>query len=161
MTATTIRKARRSDSDALARLLCEADELHARLMPGYFRRPTRPTRARDQLERILDAIDQGLYVAEDPEAGVCGLVHVQLYDTPAIASMVPKRRAHIDNLVVTEGMRRRGLGRRLVEAAIAWAREQGAAEILLTVWAGNEAAERFYDALGFARVSTVLGKTLD
>ena len=46
------------------------------------------------------------------------------------------------------------------KAATAWAREQGATQLLLTVWEGNEAAERLYAALGYRRLGQVLGTDL-
>jgi hypothetical protein len=47
-----------------------------------------------------------------------------------------------------------------VEAAAPLRRGRDAEEILLTVWAGNEGAEKFYARLGFGRVSSVLGRRL-
>jgi ribosomal protein S18 acetylase RimI-like enzyme len=70
--------------------------------------------------------------------------------------MVPRRRAHIEDLVVAGGMRRRGVGRRLMRAAAAWARTRGAGQLVLTVWAGNRDAARFYRALGYSELSRVL-----
>jgi ribosomal protein S18 acetylase RimI-like enzyme len=163
------RRATVDDHAAIARLLAEADALHAELVPGYFRRPdrsgraSRPThaeRGRTELERVLAAADEAMWVIADESGEIAGLVHAQIYDTPPQPALVPKRRCHIDSLIVTASARRRGLGRRLVEAASAWARTKGAAEVLLTVWAGNQAAEQFYGALGFARVSSVLGRPL-
>ena len=45
-------------------------------------------------------------------------------------------------------------------AATEWARTQGATQLLLTVWAGNDDAERFYAALGYRTISQVLGTDL-
>ena len=47
--------------------------------------------------------------------------------------------------------RRRGVGNKLVAAAIAWAREQGAFKISLEVWPHNEAAVALYEKFGFER----------
>jgi ribosomal protein S18 acetylase RimI-like enzyme len=156
----TIRPARDGDFHELCALFKAVDDLHARLMPTYFRRSGRPPRGRDDIERILRAPDETILAAEQPGAGVVGLVHVQIYDTPPVATMVAKRRAHIDNLVVDGQFRRRGTGRGLLEAAGEWARARGAEDLVLTVWAGNEDALRFYETLGFARVNTVLGRSL-
>ena len=41
-----------------------------------------------------------------------------------------------------------------------WARRQGAAELVLTVWAGNRAAEAFYERLGYGALSRVLSAKL-
>jgi ribosomal protein S18 acetylase RimI-like enzyme len=157
--AVRIRQAQLADYEALGRLFLEVDELHARLLPAYFRRPRGTARSRELIGRILSAPDETILVAHE-DGELLGLVHVQLYDTPPIAVMVPRRRAHVDNVVVAAAARRRGVGRRLMEGAARWARDRGAEELLLTVWAGNEEAERFYDALGFHAVNRVLGKPL-
>jgi ribosomal protein S18 acetylase RimI-like enzyme len=89
-----------------------------------------------------------------------GGVLVRLYDTPADPVMVPRRRAHVEAIVVDEHHRRAGIGTALMNAAAAWARERGAEEIVLTVWAGNAAAEAFYLRLGYGVVSRALCKPL-
>lgn len=104
--------------------------------------------------------NQTLLVAEDSDGVVCGLARVQIYDTPTEALMVPVRRGHIEEMVVERARRRAGCGRALVEASAAWAKLRGAHQLLLTVWAGNASAERFYAALGYRRVSQVLGTDL-
>jgi ribosomal protein S18 acetylase RimI-like enzyme len=160
MTQAGVRRASVEDYDELNTLVGEADALHARLLPGYFKRPQRPARSRSELARLLGSLDEVIYVIDDPDGGLCALVHVQIYDTPPTPGLVARRRAHVDNIVVATRSRRQGLGRVLMDAAAAWARAKGAEELLLTVWAGNDGAERFYERLGFGRVSSVLGKQL-
>jgi ribosomal protein S18 acetylase RimI-like enzyme len=89
-----------------------------------------------------------------------GAVFVRIYDTPADPAMVARRRAHVEALVVDEQHRRAGIGTALMNAAAAWARERGAEEVVLTVWAGNLAAEAFYDRLGYGVVSRALSKPI-
>ncbi|MDK4806684.1 MAG: GNAT family N-acetyltransferase [Novosphingobium aromaticivorans] len=48
-----------------------------------------------------------------------------------------------------------GLGRRLMDWAIAQARTQGADEIQLTVYSGNPEAQRFYHRFGFAKIADI------
>lgn len=55
------------------------------------------------------------------------------------------------NVAVAIGVRRRGLGRALVEDLIAYGRAHGAARVLLEVRATNTAALALYEALGFER----------
>lgn len=45
-----------------------------------------------------------------------------------------------------------GVGRALLDAAVAWAHERGAARVALWVNAENESAMRLYERAGFARV---------
>ena len=48
----------------------------------------------------------------------------------------------------------------LLAAAEAWARSRGAAQVVLTVWSGNDEADRFYRAIGYAPASQVLCREL-
>ena len=57
--------------------------------------------------------------------------------------------AEILDLAVALSFRRRGVGRRLVGEALAWAGRQGARQCWLEVRASNAAARAFYRALGF------------
>jgi RimJ/RimL family protein N-acetyltransferase len=54
-------------------------------------------------------------------------------------------------MFVADGWRGRGVGRRLLEAAIAWARAAGAHKISLQLWPDNAAAEALYRSCGFQR----------
>jgi ribosomal protein S18 acetylase RimI-like enzyme len=59
-------------------------------------------------------------------------------------------RGHVADLAVTEGARRRGVGRALMEAGEAWARERGLDLVSLDVWSTNDAALAFYRRLGYS-----------
>ncbi len=59
-------------------------------------------------------------------------------------------------------LRRQGLGRAMMQACEAWARERGVPKIQLMVRAGNLATIGFYKALGYQQEDTVvLGKRFD
>lgn len=58
----------------------------------------------------------------------------------------------LDKLYVHPAHQRRGLGRALLDAVEAWARERQARRLWLQVNRGNEAAIRAYDRYGFAIV---------
>jgi ribosomal protein S18 acetylase RimI-like enzyme len=59
------------------------------------------------------------------------------------------RDGYIGELAVDETAARRGIGRALVEAARAWAQDQGLANLTLHTGAFNTNARAFYAALGF------------
>jgi GNAT superfamily N-acetyltransferase len=61
---------------------------------------------------------------------------------------LPARMLHIAAVYVRPDHRHAGLGRRLLEAAIAWGREQGCVQVELNVLAGNP-AHRLYEKMGF------------
>ncbi|MEZ4291270.1 MAG: GNAT family N-acetyltransferase [Myxococcota bacterium] len=69
-------------------------------------------------------------------------------------------RAEITDLGVRPEWRRRGMGRRLVEAAQAWVRDRGVARIEIQVASGNREGQAFWRAMGFADLMDVLHKRL-
>jgi ribosomal protein S18 acetylase RimI-like enzyme len=151
-----IRRAREDDWEGARSLWHEVDELHASLAPAYFRKTAR---AASEWRDLLVSSDAAVFVAE--EAGrLVGVVAVRVYETPPDPAMVPLRRGHVEMLVVSGGHRRRRIGTRLMEEVAGWARRQGAAELVLTVWAGNRAAAAFYERLGFGELSRVLSAKL-
>lgn len=84
------------------------------------------------------------YVAGD-RAGV-------LHLAPRLAEGVAAWRdpADVAEQVVAEGQERRGIGRLLVEAVVAWADADGLSTVTLETGAANAPARRFYAGLGFA-----------
>ncbi len=144
-----IRSARAGDGPAIAALVEASLALHAKLHPDFFRA------GGDDAVLVVDRHTLVL-VAETPRAGVVGLLRARVYDTPRRAHMAPRRRAMIEDLSVARAHRKRGVGRALVEAARRWSVEQGAVQLLLTLWEGNAGADAFYRALGFRTVSRVL-----
>lgn len=62
------------------------------------------------------------------------------------------------SFMVSRSARRQGVGRALVQDALAWAEAQGFAGMQFNaVVQGNEAAEKLYASLGFVTVGTVPG----
>ena len=60
---------------------------------------------------------------------------------------------HIHNLAVDPGQRQRGLGRLLMDLALAWGRRRGARRAFLEVRPSNAAALALYRSLGFRTLS--------
>ena len=61
--------------------------------------------------------------------------------------------AHVADLglMVAKGYRRRGVGRALLEGAVAWAAEAGVTKLELHVFPWNKPAIRLYERFGFER----------
>jgi len=155
-----LRRARYEDRPGIACLLRDIDELHAGLAPKYFR--SAPRADADWERALVDPTAAVFVAAGGPGAaggaaqGLLGLLLIRIYDTPADPTMVPRRRGHIETLVVEARHRRRGIGRGLLAQAADWARAQGAVELVLTTWTGNDAADAFYERLGYRVLSRVL-----
>jgi ribosomal protein S18 acetylase RimI-like enzyme len=151
-----VRPARPEDWLAVQSLLRALDELHAELVPAYFRPATR---TEPEWQRLLgDSTSLALVGVDEAEGGRApvGFLSLRIYDTPADPTMVPRRRGHLETLVVDARHRRRGIGSRLLGTGADWARARGATEMVLTTWVGNSEADAFYERLGYRVLSRVL-----
>ena len=153
----TVRPAAAQDQAGVLALWALLDRLHAELWPTLFRAAAR--RLRHAAIWPPRSPDRALLVAE--YAGeLAGVVSVFVSEAPADPVIQPGCRAYVEDLVVGPQHRRAGVGRALIDAASAFAKERGAGEVLLTVWEGNRAAVDFYRDLGFSPRAAVLGRKL-
>jgi GNAT superfamily N-acetyltransferase len=148
-----VRPIRAAERPRASVLLRQALLLHARIASPFFKAPE-PT----ELEvGLVCGPSQQTLVALTPRDTVIGLCRVRLYETPARSHMRRALRALVEDLVVAPRHRRSGVGRALLEGASEWARAQGASQLILTLWEGNQPAQRFYERLGYRCMSRVLG----
>lgn len=154
---THIRPAVPSDRGALMPLFSELNQHHAAIQPGYFRVLEGVAPA---LQRLEDGDEDMALLVAEREGTLKGFVVVRVHDTPDNPLLVKRRRAHVEDMLVTAAARRQGIGRALVEAAAQWSRERGASRVLLTVWQDNDDAEAFYRDLGFGPLNRVLEREL-
>jgi ribosomal protein S18 acetylase RimI-like enzyme len=103
---------------------------------------------RSRLESILGRDDQHVVVAV-VEGVIAGWLQAR-----ATHVLESGFRAEIVGLIVSRGFRRRGVGRRLVESALGWARKTGAGTLYVRSNTQRTESHAFYPALGFARVKT-------
>lgn len=119
------------------------DELVAafgRLIPQLS--SSSPPPSREQLAQLVGSDHLVLYLARD--AGqIVGSLTLAFYRIPT------GLKAWIEDVVVDEVGRGRGVGKRLSEAAIAEARRRGAKDVNLSSRPSREAANRLYLRLGF------------
>ena len=109
------------------------------------------------LEESLDAAKTGdgaVLVAADAD-GIAGVISVR-----ASTHFTGERDGYIGELVVAERASRHGIGRALVDAADAWARDHGLRNLTLLTGAFNTNARGFYAALGFAEEEVRLTRTV-
>ena len=86
-----------------------------------------------------------IFVAEDEDGTPLGFVHM---NTP-IDFFNRKEYAHVSDVVVARGAEGRGVGRALMAAGEAWARERGHRLLVLYAFAQNSRAREIYEKLGF------------
>jgi GNAT superfamily N-acetyltransferase len=96
-------------------------------------------RAADALARVSASEDAAVLVAREGDR-VVGVCTVYL----DIDSVRFGRRAWVEDLMVDPARRSRGIGKRLLDAAKAWARDRGATHLELDSAEGRADAHRFY-----------------
>ncbi|MFQ5557587.1 MAG: GNAT family N-acetyltransferase [Acidimicrobiales bacterium] len=111
-----------------------------RLIPQLSSSNPPPTRA--ELEAMAASDASVLLIASD-ETGIVGSLTLVLFRIPTGV------RAWIEDVVVDETARGRGVGRAINEAAVRRAREAGARTVDLTSRPAREAANRLYRSIGF------------
>jgi ribosomal protein S18 acetylase RimI-like enzyme len=127
-----VRAARPEDAKSIALLSREL---------GY---PADARSTRERLRSILGRDDQRVVVAVGPGGAVCGWLQAQC--SVVIESGL---RVEIVGLIVSETMRRRGVGRSLVAQAETWAREISAETIVVRSNTKRVESHAFYPSLGY------------
>ena len=97
-------------------------------------------------------------MAEAEGFGLAGFALVSLLRRGA--PFLERERGELDWLFVREEARRRGVGRRLASAALAWLRARGVTRVEVHVARENTAGRAFWDAQGFAPSMDVLERHL-
>lgn len=154
-----IREAKQSDYPDLLPLFEQIDSLHRINLPKQFQKPPGESRKENYYFSLLSDNDVCFLVAEK-EDQIVGFIHTVLRETPPYEIFIPRHFAVIDSIVVKENYQRKGVGRKLVEAAHNWAKSKGAEYIDLNVYEFNEKAINFYKDLGYTTISQRLRKEL-
>jgi ribosomal protein S18 acetylase RimI-like enzyme len=102
----------------------------------------------------------GVVLVAEVEGAVVGFVTVLTRYRSPEPDDDPREHGFVSDLVVLAAHRGRGLGRSLLRAAEARAREAGALAVRLSVKAGNTGALALYSVEGFAESEVYLEKRL-
>ena len=130
-----IRQARATDDRTLA--LIDRDTWSLEMTPAL--EPTTNKRFFGPEDRLRDVL-----VAE-LDGGVVGYLKLGA----PLAGPANRHVLQIQGLAVARGHQRRGIARRLLDAAIDEARKRRVRRLTLRVLAGNDAARKLYDSFGF------------
>src|SRR3990172_7604746 len=111
-----------------------------------------PAPSQREIEALVSSGSSILLVARfpDEQAPISGILTLIVYRVPTGI------RARIEDVVVDEAMRGKGIGEALMRYALSMAREAGANGVTLTANSRREAANRLYQRLGFKNWKTNL-----
>ena len=147
-----IRTATMDDYEVICGLLKVVDEHHVSILPDYFHDYSGPARPRDWVAGYVEG-DEGDVLLAEADGRVVGCVMLKAISLPECPRFVPRRMAHVEEIVVARECRRAGVGTALMEAARRWACDRGLGRIQLGVWASNSSAVRFYKKRGFKTIT--------
>ncbi len=140
MSLVSVRKAAATDLEQLVPLF-----------DGYrqfYRKPSDPERVRAFLAARFHAGDSIVFLAFlDADAEPVGFT--QLYPVPS--SVTLGRALILNDLFVVPAGRGHGVGRALIERAVAFGRETGALYLELATEVSNQTAQRLYEGTGWHR----------
>jgi ribosomal protein S18 acetylase RimI-like enzyme len=102
----------------------------------------------DGVNHLLTTPGLTVFVARSPDGTLCGMLSLVYFEIPT------GLRARIEDVVVLEDFRRKGIARQLSSLAIAHFRASGARTLDLTSNPSREAANKLYVNLGFKLRST-------
>ena len=121
----------------------EVVEAFARLLPQLSSSAT--TLGSESLSEIIAAPHNTVLLARDPSAGgrIVGTLTLVIFRIPTAI------RAWIEDVVVDDVARGRGVGEALTLAAVKLAKERGAKTVDLTSRRSRQAAHRLYEKAGF------------
>ncbi|MDT8899008.1 GNAT family N-acetyltransferase [Thermanaerothrix sp. 4228-RoL] len=123
-------------------------EAFARLIPQLSSSSLPPTR--QELEEMVNSDASILFLARDEDGQIVGTLTLVVFRIPT------GRRAWIEDVVVDEAARGRGIGEALTRAALEHAAQLGVKTVDLTSRPSREAANRLYQKIGFVRRETNL-----
>ncbi|MBK1438460.1 GNAT family N-acetyltransferase [Parapedobacter sp. ISTM3] len=119
-------------------------------MARFLRQLTGRERVFDEadLEALIASENSHLFVAVADDGNFAGMITVCIYRAPT------GRKAWVEDVVVDEAYRGQGLGRRLTEHAIAFAKAQEVDLLSLTSNPTRIEANKLYPSVGFSRKET-------
>jgi ribosomal protein S18 acetylase RimI-like enzyme len=160
MSDVTIRRATPSDLPALGRMGALLMRTHYALDQKRFLEPG--ANAEEGYawflgEQLKDDANVVVLVAE-LQSEVIGYVYAAL--EPISWKELRDACGFIHDILVEERGRRNGVATALMEAAMAWLKEQGAPRVVLGTAEQNEGAQRLFERLGFRRTMVEMTKEL-
>ena len=153
-----IRKATHNDIPRILELLSQVNDVHAEGRPDFFIKGKRKYNEEDLLKIINDdTTPVFVYVGTRlvtsgsgtrQATSVQGYAFCVIQDLSQCDNLRPDKSLYIDDICVDENYRRHGVGKKLYEHVLQFAKEEKCFNITLNVWAKNPGAQAFYESMG-------------
>ena len=143
----TVRKATEKDISKLLDLLIQVDMVHHNGRPDIFKGPATKYNE-EELKAIIHNEETPVFVCTDENdipLGHAFCVHKQVVGDSVLTEI---RTLYIDDICVDSDARGKHVGKTLYDYVVAYAKRQGFYNVTLNVWTCNQAAMKFYEAMG-------------
>ena len=141
-----IRKANEKDIERILELLTQVNDVHAEKRPDFFIKGKQKYTA-SELKEIINDETTPVFVCEK-ESVVMGYAFCVMQDLSRCNNLRPDKSLYIDDICVDAEYRRSGVGKKLYEYVIQYAKKNNCFNVTLNVWDGNVSAQRFYEDMG-------------
>lgn len=116
----------------------------------FYGQPTDKVLADNFISQRLEKDESAIFVAiEEKDGKQIGAGFTQLY--PTYSSVQAVKNWILNDLYVEESHRKKGIGEKLIRAAMAFAHSEGALFLLLETAVANHQAQRLYQNIGFIK----------
>lgn len=141
-----IRKAKENDIPRVLDLLSQVNDVHAEGRPDFFIKGKRKYNESD-LVKIISDENTPVFVCEEDD-DIKGYAFCMIQDLSKCNNLYPDKSLYIDDICVDEKYRRQGVGRKLYDFVIQYAKNEGCFNVTLNVWDKNPEAKAFYEDMG-------------
>ena len=145
---TIMRNAKFSDFNDVNNLMLELHNLHVKNRNDIFKATDSPMKE-EYFKDLLNNKDVKLFVIENLEnSEIVGYSNLKLMNTPNIDIVVKSKYIYIDDFCIKQAYKRKGIGKKLFNFILEYAKQQGVESVQLNVWSFNEDAIEFYKFMG-------------
>lgn len=145
---TIMRNAKFSDFNDVNNLMLELHNLHVKNRNDVFKATDSPMKE-EYFKDLLNNKDVKLFVIENLEnSEIVGYSNLKLMNTPNIDIVVKSKYIYIDDFCIKQAYKRKGIGKKLFNFILEYAKEQCVDSVQLNVWSFNEDAIEFYKFMG-------------
>lgn len=159
MAEITIRRAQIKDIDKLMNILVQIGNIHHAIRPDLFKENlTKYTP--EELAKIISNDETPVFVAVDENGDVLGHMFCAFETKGTNPVCHEYKTLYVDDLSMDENHRGLHIGKKMMDFAEEYAKENGCYNVTLHVWTGNDNAERFYKSIGMKSQFTCMEKIL-